>query len=108
MATPTFGNDKYSAAATWTGETGTGGSVDFSRFPNSRTVQRFGGTGTVTIEGSNDNTNWFALNNTANPSAAVSLATGTTTAMGLLETTRWLRVVVAGGTATVSIVGYQD
>lgn len=106
MATPTLTIDKNFARARWASETATGASIDLSQFPHGRTVQRFGGTGTVTLEGSLDGINWFALSNTANPTAAISLATGTNTISGVLESPRFLRPVVAGGTVTIDIVGY--
>jgi hypothetical protein len=107
-AIPTVLPDKTYMTATWTGETGNGIATDFSRYHNRKNVQRLGGTGTVTVEGSNDGTNWIALNNTANPTAAISLATGTNAAAGILEEPRYLRAVVAGGTATVTIIGYYS
>lgn len=106
MATPTLTIDKNFARARWSGETGTGASIDLSQFPHGRTVQRFGGTGTLTVQGSNDGINWVDLNNTANPTAAISLATGTNAISGILESPRFLRPVNAGGTVTVDIVGY--
>lgn len=81
----------------WTGETGTGVAADVSNYPDV-TIQATG-TGTVTVEGSNDGTNWVALNDVGG--AAVSLAAASNAMSVLKEHPVMIRPVVAGGTATV-------
>lgn len=84
-------------AVVWTNETGTGVQGTVARYTDI-TIQATG-TGTVTIEGSNNGTNWVALNDTSG--AAISLAAASN-AMGVLkEHPYYIRPVVAGGTATI-------
>lgn len=90
-----------SANVRWTGETGTGVPADMGIYSDI-TVQAVG-TGTVTIEGSNDGTNWAALNTTAGE--AVSLDATANAMAVLLEHPLFIRPVVAGGTATVMALG---
>lgn len=102
MATPTLFNDQDYAVAQWVGETGTGGAANMGRWPR-KTVQRLGGTGTVTVEGSMDGVNWIPLSDHAG--TPISLATATNEANVILENTIFIRVVNAAGTATVVILG---
>lgn len=101
MATPTLFDEQDYAVAQWVGETGTGGAVNMARWPD-KTVQATG-TGTVTVEGSMDGTNWTPLNDQA--AAAVSLAAASDEMNVILENPIFIRVVNAGGTATVTILG---
>lgn len=92
--------------ASWAlGNADTGNAVDMHRWAD-RTVQVLGtfGGATVTIQGSNDNTNWVTLND----SGSTAL---TFTAAGMkliLENPIYVRAISAGGTAsaiTVIIAG---
>ncbi|WP_457301569.1 hypothetical protein [Phyllobacterium sp. P5_D12] len=104
--TPQVWDSQDTITVTWTAETGNGLAANVSEYPD-KTVQRLAGTGTVTLEGSMDGTNWIGLKDasTAAPNTAISLATGTNTAAVVLEHTIFVRAVVAGGTATVMLVG---
>lgn len=84
----------------WTGETGTGLRAEVGRYVDI-TVQATG-SGTVTVEGSNDGTNWVALKDPTG--AAISLAAGSNAMAVLLEHPVLIRPVVAGGTATITAV----
>lgn len=99
MATGVFDAGSY-AVVTWEDEDGTGDGFEVARFSDI-TVQATG-SGTVTMEGSNDGTNWTALND--NAGAAFSLAAGSDEMGVLLEHPFFIRAVVAGGTATVIAV----
>ncbi|NTS33896.1 hypothetical protein HQ945_21790 [Phyllobacterium sp. BT25] len=105
MATPTVSIIGNRATAQWAGETGTGGAVQLSLFPD-KTVQATG-TGTVSVQGSRDGTNWFALKNTNNTPAAISLAAASNAADTIRENPPFIRVVVAGGTATITITAIK-
>lgn len=83
----------------WTDETGSGSPGNVAGYTHIN-VQA-AGTGTVTLEGSNDGTNFVALNDTAG--AAVSLDATAEEMAQVLETPLLVRAVVAGGTATVII-----
>lgn len=61
------------------------------------------GTSTVSIEGSNDGTNWAVLND-AQGNALSAVATAKIEQ--ILETTRYKRVVVSAGTGNVSVTFY--
>lgn len=91
----------------WTGETGTSLSVEVGRYPN-MSIQATG-TGTVTVEGTNLNAadnKWFALKDHAG--TAISLDATTNEINNVLEHPLRVRVVVAAGTATVSLVAHGD
>lgn len=66
-----------------------------------RTAQRISGTGTYTVEGSNDGTTWGAL-----PTAVSAIATGAITI--LAGNPRFLRITVASAAATVAIYGFKS
>jgi len=71
------------------------------RFPD-KTIQA-SGTGTVTVEGSADGTNWEVLNDTTG--AAISLTASSNDAAVILENPRFMRAVNAGGSSLVVITG---
>lgn len=98
---PTSFDDQETANYVWAAETATGIAVDMARFSDI-TVQATG-SGTVTFQGSNDGTNYVALN--ASNGAGASLAAASNAMCVLLEHPRWLRPVVAGGTATIIALG---
>jgi hypothetical protein len=99
--TPIAKQSGNSIAWTYTDLNTTGTAFEGWMFPD-KTIQA-AGTGTVTLEGSPDGTNWAALNDTAG--AAISLAAASEGASVVLENTKWYRAIVAGGTATVVITG---
>jgi len=100
MVTPTFLDQGEIAIATWIGETGNGGAVAMARWAD-KTIQSTG-TGTVTVEGSSDGTNW----DTCTTTPAVVTANSDTALVN--ENPLLLRVVCAGGTQTVTIVGVRS
>jgi hypothetical protein len=88
------------ATAKWvlaSGDTGKG--VAMADYPD-RTVQAVGA-GTVTIEGSNDLTNWTALNDTTG--TAISITGGAFAV--ILENPLYIRPKATSAAATVTIVG---
>lgn len=84
----------------WEDETATGDPVRVPEFPD-RTVMAHG-SGTIAVEGSMDGTNWAQLRD--HDGVAIS-ALAVNDPRIILENTRYMRVVVTGGTATVTIVG---
>lgn len=104
--TPTIWDSQDNITVTWTAETGNGVAANVTEYPN-KSVQRLGGTGTVTLQGSNDGTNWIDLKDaaTALPNTLITLATGTNTCSKVVEHTAFVRAVVTGGTATVVLLG---
>lgn len=95
---PTIFDDQEYEVVRWVNETGTSLQADVARFSDI-TVQAVG-TGTVTIEGSNDGTNFVALNVPAG--TPISLDATANEMSVLLEHPSHIRAVVAGGTATVT------
>lgn len=96
--TPTEYIEHQAAVFQWVGETGTGVKALVARYTDI-TIQAVG-TGTVTVEGSNNGTSWVALNDTAGTPISLAAASN---AMGVLkEHPTFIRAVVAGGTATVT------
>lgn len=91
-----FGN----RVATWVGDgaAGNGPGVYFGNTPI-KSVQRISGTGTYTVEGSEDGSTWGALG------TAIS-AINDAVVRPIPESPAFLRVVTAGAAATVIIVGY--
>lgn len=82
----------------WTAETATGLPAGVGLFTDI-TVQATG-TGTVTFEGSNDGTNYVALNDVSGNPLSLSASAN---ALGVLkEHPVYIRPVVTGGTATVT------
>lgn len=102
----TFPAEQNIITARYQSETGTGVAVDMGNFPHRRCIQRFAGTGSVAVQGSNDGTNWIDLKNTESTTAVIALATGTNQAADILETPRYLRPVVTAGTVTIMIIAY--
>jgi hypothetical protein len=98
---PDINNDQEYQTIRWVGETGTSLKAEVAMYSDI-TVQAVG-SGTVTIEGSNDGTNWVALKDLAG--AAISLAAGSNAMSVILEHPFFIRCVVAGGTATVMALG---
>lgn len=76
-----------------------GDAFECSEFPD-KTIQA-SGTGTVTLEGSADATNWVALKDTAG--VAISLAAASNAASAVGANPRFLRAVNAGGASLVTI-----
>jgi hypothetical protein len=106
--TPTFSSDlagdNSAAMLTWTPLTtanADGSPVDFVQY-SERCVQvvgTFGAAGTLVLQGSNDGTNWFTLNNAQG--AALSF-----TAAGLkqvVENPRYMCPLITGGDGTTSL-----
>lgn len=93
------GNARVITVAAAGGDTSTG--LEFGQWADA-SVQFAGtfGTSTVSIEGSNDGTNWAVLND-----AQGNALSGVNTAKieQILESTRYKRVVVAAGTGNVTI-----
>lgn len=92
--------------ARWVSETGTSLAANVQQY-GSITVQAVG-TGTVTVEGSMDGTNWEPLNAVGSDPAAptaISLDATSNEIGVLLEHPSLIRVVVAAGTATVTALG---
>jgi hypothetical protein len=93
------GNARVITVAAVGGDTSTG--LEFVQWADA-SVQFAGtfGTSTVSIEGSNDGTNWSVLND-----AQGNALSGVNTAKieQILESTRYKRVVVAAGTGNVTI-----
>jgi hypothetical protein len=79
--------------------TTTGDMFEGWEYPD-KTIQA-SGTGTVTLQGSNDGTNFVALNDIAG--VAISLAAASNAASVVLANPKWMRAVCAGGTAAVTI-----
>lgn len=86
----------------WTGETGIGLPTNVGRYPD-MTIQATG-TGTVTIEGTNNGTIWRALNDVGGVAVSMDASVG---AMAVLrEAPVKIRPVVTGGTATVILLAH--
>lgn len=93
---------KVSWAAGATGETGAGAFVGDMKLLSAQAV---GDATTVSIEGSNDGTNWAAL---ATP-VTLTIAAGKTPVTRILENAAYLRPNITGGTSTVvTINGMRD
>lgn len=91
-------------AATWASlSTENGNGISCARWAD-KTVHKVSGTGTASIEGSNDGTNWGALHD-AQGNALTAMANGTIELIA--ENPLHIRAVAAGGTAVVIIVGRQ-
>lgn len=106
--TPTVYDDQDKLVLQWVGETSTGVKGDMSRWNQDVTIQATG-TGTVTFQGSNDGTNFVALNaDLVVPLAALSLAAGSNAIGKVFEKPIWIRPVVAGGTATVTLIARAE
>jgi hypothetical protein len=84
----------YAALASESGE-----AFESYKWPD-KTVQAYG-TGTVTVEGSNDGTHWVALNDLSG--SPISLAAASSAASVILENPIHMRATVSGGTALVVI-----
>lgn len=93
-------NNEGNRVATWVGDAGAGNG-DGAYFGNTpiKSVQRISGTGTYTVEGSEDNSTWGAL------ATAIS-AINDGVVRPIPESPAYLRVVTAGAAATVIIVGF--
>jgi hypothetical protein len=63
----------------------------------------FGGA-TVTLQGSNDGTNWFTLNDPLGNDLAWLSSTATTGLRQIAENTLYLRPITAGGTGTSVVI----
>lgn len=80
-----------------------GDSISIARWSD-KTVHIVSGTGTGSIQGSNDGSTWAALHDSqGNPLSAMAVGTITLIA----ENPRYIRAVAAGGTLVVSILGIQ-
>ena len=100
---PTIFDDQEFAVVRWVDETGNGLKANIQRFADC-TVQATG-TGTVTLEGTMDGTNWEPLKAIgASPPVALSLAAANAEMAVVLEHPSMVRAVVTGGTATVTIL----
>jgi hypothetical protein len=79
------------------GDADTGEAVEVANFAD-RSIQVAGtfGSATVTVQGSNDGTNWATLNDPQGNALAVTSAK----IEQILELTRYLRVTTSGGTGT--------
>jgi hypothetical protein len=81
----------------------TGASFEAHAFPD-KTVTVYG-TGTVTIEGSADGTNWVGLKDQTGTTISIVVAAAAASAY-ILENPRWMRAKNTSGTgAYISIVG---
>lgn len=78
-----------------------GDAFDAVEFPD-KTIQA-SGTGTVTVQGTNDGTNWVALKDPSG--AAISLAAATNDAAVIAANPKLMRAVNAGGSSLVVITG---
>jgi hypothetical protein len=91
------------ATATWTGETGNSLPVNATRFI-ANSIQNTG-TGTMTVQGSNDGINWSTLNAQVSGTTGVPL---TGVAAGslyeIIENPIWIRVVAASGSINAILV----
>lgn len=88
--------------ATWADLDGTddGAPIRMGRFPD-KTVQFTSGAGTVTIQGSNDGTNWSTLND-VNGVDLAALASGAIAAIA--ESPLFIRPLVAGPATNGKVV----
>jgi hypothetical protein len=103
---PSFSDRGDLAIAQWVGETGTGVGVNMAAWPDKSIIAS--GTGTVTVQGSADGTNWFPLRNATGSPAAVSLVLGTNNVDTILDNTPLIRVINTAGTATITITGVKN
>ena len=89
--------------AEWAVNTGDDGTPITSVGPKTsvQVTGTFGGA-TVAIQGSNDGTNWVALNDEAAPASACSFTAAGV--KGVLQFTKYIKPVVTGGTATGLVV----
>lgn len=81
-----------------------GDAFQLDNFPT-KTIQA-SGTGTVTIEGSNDGTNYVALKDTAG--VAISLAAASNAISRCSDNPKFMRAVNAGGSSLVVIIGTHN
>lgn len=95
--TPTVYTDLQYQTVQWVGETGTGVKAEVAAYSDI-TIQA-SGSGTLTVEGSNDGTNWVALKDMATGLALSVTVPGMAV---LMEHPYFIRAVVTGGTATVT------
>jgi hypothetical protein len=109
--TPTFSNDvgaadRSTVLVTWalTTANADGSPLEYTEFAD-KTWTAFGtwGGATLTLQGSNDGTNWFSLTNAAGGTAATFTADG---GKAVIETPRYVRpnLTTVGVGATVSVV----
>ena len=101
--TPTKFDTQDEVVLQWVGETGTGVAVRCNQWPD-KSIQATG-TGTVTLFGSPDGTNFVALKNTLGTPVAISLDATTNAIDVIRENPIFIRPVVTTGTATVTITG---
>lgn len=78
----------------------TGKPFIFPEYPD-KTIQRYAGTGTVTVEGSMDGTTYGALHDPQG--VAISLADAAPVVIA--ENPRYIRVSVSGAAASVAVTG---
>lgn len=96
-------NSQFSALFTWTGllNGDTGAAIELDDWGD-RTIQftgTFGTGGTIVLQGSNDNSNWFSLTDPQG-NAISKTAAGMETVM---ETPRYTRVSVTAGDGSTSL-----
>lgn len=102
ISVSTFVNNNGQKVATWVGDAsaGTGDAVNFEGFTR-LTVQRVSGTGTYTVEGSNDGVTFGAL--------STAIAAVADAAIKIIpDQPLQLRVITAAAAATVVIIGVSD
>lgn len=93
-----------STLVTWTlGDADTGAAVE-SPGSNLRSVQVTGtfGSSTVTIQGSNDGTNYVTLKDSGG--TTMTFTSASTTIRNVLEVSRFIRAISSGGTAAATVV----
>lgn len=102
MATPSVLIGHAKGVALWDNENGSGGAAYGMDIYPDKTVQAEG-TGTVTVEGCFDGTNWTALKDVAGNAISLDATAGAMSV--ILENPALIRVVNTGGTADVVIIG---
>lgn len=101
--TPSIYNSTDNAVVQWVGETGTGIGAPCSEWEH-KTVQVTGPGATVAIEGSSDGLVWVPLNDAhLAAKTPISLVVGTNNIARIAENPIFIRPVVSGATATVTL-----